>query len=586
MKKKILISAVLISVVLYLLLMRDFNPERDTIYYNGTILTMEDSRPVVSAVYVRDGIIAAADTTESVMKMKTGSTVLVDLDGRTMMPGFIDPHTHLDISAFLYGSVDLSGFTHRTNKEVWAHLEKAVKEFPEGAWIYCKGLDPILTSDLRNPHITYLDKVAPNNPLVISSQSLHSYWANSRAFREAGISAKTPDPSGSSFYEKDSKGNLTGFIAEQKAFSPIREALIKATPVKTLIRKVDATLRDYAAKGNTTVVSAGLTSDDRTILRLYGHLSSGEPQILGQLLALIGVFPERSPLPRHFIYMRHDMEKLLPSGPDNGDDFFKVIGIKIWYDGSPYTGSMYLKEPYLNSDLCRNELHIQPGYRGNPLFTKDELKELISRYNREKWQIAIHAQGDSANAEVMEIFEEVNKTSDITPYRHRIEHCLLLDKNLLPVMKGLNITPSFHVNHIYYYGRALRDSIIGSERANLVLPVKSAADRDMNFTLHADQPMFESNPFSLISTAITRKTGGGLTLGAQEGIALTEALKSMTINAAWQIGFEDKLGSIKSGKYADLIILDRNPFEVPAEELREIRVLKTIINGNTVSYGM
>jgi hypothetical protein len=245
---------------------------------------------------------------------------------------------------------------------------------------------------------------------------------------------------------------------------------------------------------------------------------------------------------------------------------------------------MYLEKPYMNSELSRKELHIHPGDRGHSLLTKKELTEYITKYNTVKWQISVHTQGDSANAETLEVFNEVNKTMDITPYRHRIEHCLLLDRNLIPVMKKLNITPSFHINHIYYYGKALNDSIIGSERAGRVLPVKSAADKKMNYTLHADQPMFESDPFSLIYTAVTRKTSEGLTLGANEAVTVSDAIKSLTVMSAWQIGFEDKLGSIKTGKYADFVILDRNPLEIPVDKIREIRVLKTIVNGNNVSF--
>lgn len=579
----ILTAVILVIIAGYLFLMKDFHHEKETIYYNGTILTMEDSHPVAEAVFVKEGIIVAVGGADDIIKRKGADTILVNLDGKTMLPGFIDPHTHVDISAFLFDMVDLSGFRHKTNREVWDYLEKTVKQYRKGDWIVCKGLDPILTADLKTPHISYLDRIAPDNPLVILSQTIHSYWANTRAFEASGISVNSPDPSESSYYEKDKDGKLTGFIAEQEAFSPVRVAMLKATPTKKLIEKVDTTMMDYAKKGNTTVVSAGLTTKDKTILRLYGHLSSGKPAILNQALASIGLFPERSPRPRHFIYMRHEMEHLLPAGPDNGDDFFKILGIKLWYDGSPYTGSMYLKEPYMDSELAHKELHINPGHRGNSLLTKTELTELIKKYNKSKWQISVHAQGDSANAETLEAFEEVNKTMDITPYRHRIEHCLLIDRSLFPAMKRLNITPSFHINHIYYYGKALNDSIIGRERSDLILPVKSAAINNLNYTLHADQPMFESEPFSLIYTAVTRRTREGVTLGSDEAITVSEALKSLTIMAAWQIGFENKLGSIKAGKYADFIILDQNPLETPAGRIREIRVLKTIINGNNVN---
>jgi predicted amidohydrolase YtcJ len=584
MKKIILLVAVTIAVAGYLFLMKDFKNEKETIYYNGTILTMEDSNPVAGAVYVKDGLIAAVGSTDDIMKMKGVNTVLVDLDMKTMMPGFIDPHTHVDISAYLHDMIDLSGFRHKTDKEVWDYLENEIRKYPKGTWILCKGLDPILTADLKTPHISYLDKISPSNPLVILSQTLHSYWANTGAFQAAGISSQTPDPSDASYYARDKDGNLTGFIAEQEAFSPIREAMLKATPAKKMLQNFEATMRDYAVYGNTTVVSAGLTSDKKILVRLQEHLSSENPKILNQLLTAVGLFPRRSALPRHFVYMRYEMEDLIPASPDNGDDFFKVIGIKIWYDGSPYTGSMYLQEPYMDSELSRKELHIKPGHRGHSLLNKDQLVEIISKYNNEKWQIAIHAQGDSANAEVLDAFETVSKTMDITPYRHRIEHCLLLDKEGLQLMKQLNMSPSFHINHIYYYGKALSDSIIGPERANIVLPVKSAAKLNIQYSLHADQPMFDSNPFSLIGTAVTRKTREGLILGADEAISVTDALKSLTIMSAWQIGFEDKLGSIKTGKYADLVILDRNPLEVPAQELRDIRVLKTIVNGNNVSH--
>jgi len=584
MKKIILLASVLVLAAGFFFLMKDFHHEKETIYYNGNILTLDDSNPKAQAVLIKKGIISAVGSTEEIMKLKGSDTVLVDLSGKTMMPGFIDPHTHVDISAFLFDMVDLSGFSRKTNNEVWNFLENAVKKYPKGEWIVCKGLDPILTADLKTPHISYLDKIAPDNPLVIISQTIHSYWANTKAFEASGVRANTPDPSISSFYEKDKDGRLTGFIAEQAAFNPVRLAMLKAIPSKKLIRNVELTLKDYAKKGNTTVVSAGLTSSDKIIVRLYEHLSSQKPALLSQVLALTGLFPERSQLPRHFIYHRHDMDNLLPSSHENGDDSFKILGIKLWYDGSPYTGSMYLEKPYMNSELARRELHIHQGDRGHSLISKNELEGYIKKYNAAKWQISVHTQGDSANGETLEVFNNVNKTMDITPYRHRIEHCLLLDRNLMPEMKKLNITPSFHINHIYYYGKALNDSIIGADRADRVLPVKSAAEAGLNYTLHADQPMFESDPFSLIYTAVTRKTREGIVMGANEGISVLDALKALTTMSAWQIGFEKKLGSISKGKYADLIILDRNPLEIPVEKIRDTRILKTIINGNDVKF--
>ncbi|MGB4270306.1 MAG: amidohydrolase [Spirochaetota bacterium] len=584
MKRIILLILGILIIAFYFLLMRDFKHQNEAIYYNGTVITMNDTHPVAQAVYIKDGIIVAVGSNEEIMKLKTPDTELIDLHNNVMMPGFIDPHTHVDISAYLYDMVDLSGFTHKTNKDVWNYLEKEVKKFPKGAWIVCKGLDPILVADLKTPHISYLDKIAPENPLVILSQFLHSYWANTKAFQAAGIDNNTPNPSKASYYGRDAQGNLNGFIAEQQAFSPIREAMLKAIPAKKMLQNFEEVMKNYAANGFTTVVSAGLTSDKKILLRLQEHLSSGKPHFLNQLLALTGLFPKRSPLPRHFIYMRYEMENLIPASKENGDDFFKIIGIKIWYDGSPYTGSMYLKKPYLNSDLCQKELHIKPGEKGYALISQSVLENIIAENNNKKWQIAIHAQGDQAIAEVIQAFAKVNSKIDITLYRNRIEHCLMLNKNELQIMKQLNLTPSFHINHIYYYGKALRDSILGPDRTQMILPVKSTANAGIYFTLHADQPMFESNPFYLMYTAITRKTKEGIIIGGNEAIDIHDALKSMTTMAAWQIGFEDKLGSIEKGKYADFVILDRNPLNGPPEKIREIRVIKTIVSGNPVVF--
>ena len=149
-------------------------------------------------------------------------------------------------------------------------------------------------------------------------------------------------------------------------------------------------------------------------------------------------------------------------------------------------------------------------------------------------------------------------------------------------MQEIGVYPSIHINHLWYYGDALRDEIIGEERAERILPVQETQKRGLEPTLHADQPMFESNPLSLIHTAVNRKTRAGNTLGADNQISVMDALKAMTINGAFQIKMEDKIGSIKEGKYADFVILDQNPLLIPKETLKDIKVLKTIINGNVV----
>jgi predicted amidohydrolase YtcJ len=585
MKRKLLILFAFLGLGLvgYFYISKDFKKTKDTIYFNATIITLDEQLSQAQAMLVKDGIITALGTNAEINKLKTDNILSVDLKGATILPGFIDSHTHVALSAFLESMIDLSGFTHKTNEAVWNHLKKSINDKKTGDWVVCKGLDPILTEDLIAPNMAFLDKIAPNNPLVIISQSLHTYWANSKAFELTGITKESKNPSKSSYYEKDADGNLTGLIAEQKAFAPFLEQLKKgALSSKKLVNSTASVLKNYAKNGNTTIVSAGLTINDAKPLRLYEHLSNNKPSFVNQVLATLRMLPQRTQNPRHFIYIRYDKAFLLPKEKNQSNDFYNIIGIKHWYDGSPYTGSMYIEEPYMISKFSQNKLHIPEGSRGEPLIKKEDLIQFIKDYHKKGWQIAIHTQGDIANKNVLEAFNEVNKTLDTKNGRHRIEHCLLLSDSSLTTMKALHITPSFHINHLYFYGKALKENIIGDQRANKILPLLSAQNKGIKFSLHADQPMFESNPLRLIQTAVERQTKEGDTLGFNQKISILNALKAMTINAAWQIHMEDKIGSLKKGKYADFVILDKNPLIAPIHQIQDIKILKTVVNGNVV----
>jgi len=572
---------VIIALVGYNYINSDFKKTPPTIYINANIITLEDNQPGAQAMFVKNGKIKAIGNQNDILKLKQPNTQIVDLNGNTVLPGFIDSHTHVALSAFLKSMVDLSGFTHHTNKEVWNYLAQQVKIKKQGEWIVCKGIDPVLVSDLVSPKLSFLDSIAPNNPLVLISQSLHSYWANSMAFKLAGVNKYTKNPSLTSFYEKDSFGNLTGLIAEQYAFKPFLKQLQKnVLSSKALIKSTSKVLETYAKNGNTTVVSTGITINDAKPLRLYKFLATNKPSFINKLLSKVGMLPKRKPYPRHFIYIRNDKNFLLPKPKNN--NFYNIIGVKLWYDGSPYTGSMYLNEPYLDNDYNQKRLRIPKNSRGKALFTQDAFFKLIKKYHNLGWQIAVHAQGDAATEEVLKAFLKLNAISNIAKDRDRIEHCLLLPPNKMKIFKELNMVPNFHINHLYYYGRTLKNKILGTERAEKILAVASAQKLNLKYALHADQPMFESKPFRLIQTAVERQTKEGDTLGFKQRITVLQGLKAMTINAAWQIHKENRLGTLKKGKYADFIVIDKNPLTIKTHDLENIKILKTFINGNPI----
>jgi predicted amidohydrolase YtcJ len=556
-----------------------FTPKGSLYIYNGTVITLEDEQPKANAVFVDKGkIVAVGNDTELRLHLKK-TTQLLDLKGATLLPGFIDPHTHPVASSFLHGMIDLSGFTHENQKEIWTHLESKIRNYPQGEWILCKGLDVVLVDDLEPPHITYLDSISPNNPLLILSLSMHSFWGNSLAFNAAGINKKSSNPNGSSYYGKDVGGNLNGYISEQAAFQPFREIVINTMGSAVLKEKCVTVLNEYAANGNTSITSMGITTSDPNVIRLYQYLSSQKISLFNKVFQILGLLPNRKPTVRNFVFVRDDADHLLPESSNNGDDFFKLMGVKFWYDGSPYTGSMFLDEPYELSTVNQNKIHVPSGYSGKALWNKNEIANRIQQYDSAGWQVAVHTQGDRAISETLDGFEKSRISKDS---RHRLEHCLLPSKKSIKRMAELEVSPSFHINHLWYYGEALENHIIGRERTDKILPLKTAENNSLIFSLHSDQPMFESDPLSLIHTAVNRETRDGKIVGKSNKISVKQGLKSLTINAAWQIKMENKIGSIKPGKYADFVIIDQNPMIIDPRKIKDINVLQTIVNGNTI----
>lgn len=579
MKKEVLLLIVLILVLGYWYLSRDYVQIKSTLYINADVITMERNQPSAQAVYVENGVIEAIGSNEELALYKNKADRVIDLNGSTLLPGFIDPHTHPVLVTFFRDMVDLSGFTHRSNASIWNHLSDEVAKTAKGEWLICKGLDPVLVPDLVTPTKQFLDSIAPDNPVFIVSQSMHSFWANSSAFEEVGVDKNTPDPSSASYYERDSTGELTGFLAEQDALLPFQNKINEANKdalVSTTVRAVE----DYAAQGNTTIVAMGFSSPEQRALDFFRYLSADHPGFISLALSKFGILPQRKPAVRHYVYVRYNHVHQLPPSVDNGDDHFKILGVKFWYDGAPYTGSMYLERPYLNTEFNHKKLHISHNHRGESLLSMTEMAAAIEKYEQDDWQIAIHSQGDRSTREVMQAFA---KSSDAEgDHRHRIEHCLLIQPESLSDMSHMDIHPSFHINHLYYYGEALKNDIIGNERVQQILPVKTADSLGLTYTLHSDAPMFPSEPLSLIQTAVTRETTAQDTIGERHGITVMDGLRAMTINGAWQIKMEDKLGSIKKGKYADFVVLDKNPLLVDPHQLRDIRVMRTIVAGQDV----
>jgi len=540
------------------------NQFADIIFSNGDIITVDDRYPEAMALAVGDGKILAIGDPKQMRSRQGPDTQIIDLAGKTVMPGLIEPHSHPILSAMLYDWIDVSGFTHADGATVINSLRKGAAGKKDGEWVLAFGYDPILTRDLKSLNADLLDDISTTCPILVLVQTMHTAYVNHKALEMAGIDDNTPQPPGGQFV-KDKNNRLTGMVIEQAGILPFL-ILVPPAPREKNIGLLDRQVSRYAAAGYTTVGAAGLFPAIPNALEIIKSR----------------VESKDSPVRLTVIARSDDLENNRELPPESANDRFLHAGVKFWYDGSPYTGNMFLDERYLDSELMQHGLGLPTNNCGTPVLPKEKLLALVQHYHKTGRQIAIHGQGDRAIRDILDIYENVLRTFPRKNHRHRIEHGLLFPPDQIDRAVSLGITTSWHMNHLYYYGEALRDEIIGPERAGVSLPVASAIRAGMINSLHNDSPMFPAEPFKLVRTAVTRKSRQGSTIGSGQGIHLDEAIKAVTINAAWQMFLENRVGSIEKGKYADLAILSENPRKTDPDQLDKINVLETYLEGRKV----
>jgi len=533
----------------------------DIIFHGGDIITVDDDNPSVEALAVKDGNIVAAGRHKEVFELKRHGTEVVDLGGKTLMPGLMEPHSHPVISALLYDWIDASGFNNASGVEVMDKLQKAATEVNPGEWISAFGYDPILTRDLKALNADILDNISSANPIFVMVQSMHTVYVNRKAFELAGITNDTPQPQGGTFV-KDDAGRLTGMVIEQGAILLIMAALLQDSQ-KDAAQLIEKQLRRYGEAGYTAVGAAG-------VFPVF-------PDAVYTLKQLV----EKDNCPVRMVVMDKatDLESGLSTDPGPGNELFNTAGVKFWYDGSPYTGNMLLDKPFLNSELMQEGLGLPKDNCGYSMLPRETFKELVQKYHDQGRQLSVHAQGDRAIRDTVDVFEQVLNASPRDDHRHRIEHCGLFPIDQLERAAGLGLTPSWHINHIYYYGEALRDEIIGPERANIFMPMAIAQKYGLRSSLHNDSPMYPAEPFKLLRTAVTRKTRKNQVIGPDQAISIEDGIRALTINAAWQMFMEDKVGSLEVGKMADLTVLSQNPLKTDPDLLDQIQVTETYRSG-------
>ncbi len=540
------------------------------IYYNGTIITMDKQDSIVTHLAVKDDTILAAGF-EEIMQYKDENTVCIDLKGKTLLPGFYDGHSHLmragqqyvyflDLSAYPLGNLySLEG----TAQKIKEHIKTKAK----GEWIIGGGFDETALKEARHFTLQELDAIAPENPLMIRHISGHILLANSLAYQLAGITKDTPDPAGGC-YRHDENGNLTSVIEEPYAMEPLFRVGLPMTD-EMWQNSVEYASKMYIAKGVTTAQDGNVTQS------MWDNFFEAHKK--NMLHCRVQLLP-RYPLG----YMDLDSFENPKSGTQLTDDKYISLGaVKLIQDGSlqAYTG--YLSKPY--HTMIYDSLP-KDTWTGYPIHQREKLFELILKFHKQGWQIAIHGNGDAAIEDIISAYEYAQQTFPRPDPRHIVIHCQTVREDQLDRMQKAKIIPSFFVTHTYFWGDRHKNIFLGKERAERIDPLQSALRRRIPFTLHNDTYVTPIDPLFSVWASVNRKTAKGEILGEDQQIDVYSALKSITIWGAYQFHEEQIKGSLEAGKLADFVILEQNPLAIPKEDIKDIVISSTTIGGKCV-YG-
>ena len=536
-------------------------PPAQQLFINGNVMTMDANNRIVEALAVRADRIEAVGSTDEIMALAEEGAEVVDLAGRTLLPGFVDAHGHFPGSGQRVIAADLGSppvGTVTTMAELLAALRQRAEQTPPGEWVSGFNYDDTLLAEQRHPTRAELDAVSSDHPVVATHVSGHLLVANSLALAAVAIDATTPDPEGGVIGRIPGSDEPNGLLEETARLGIMTQQ--QDIGVMDGYRMFKAAAIEYAARGVTTAQSGWVSKKIATGLSLFSRLG-----VVPQRLV---VFPAESEFG----------ESLLDGSYDPGDyntDRLAMSAVKLVADGSiqGYTG--YLSQPY------HTPYHGDASYRGYPAIPRDKLFAQVSALHKAGYQLAIHGNGDAAIEDILDAFEAAQKEHPVADPRMILVHAQMAREDQVARMKALGVTPSFFSAHTWYWGDRHRDIFIGPERAALISPAKWAQDQGLRFSSHLDTPVTPMLPLQAVWSQVNRITHGGDVLGPGQRIGVMDALRAVTIDAAWQVFQEDEIGSLEPGKYADLVVLSGNPLDDPMG-MRELEVEQTIIAGATV----
>lgn len=539
----------------------------DVVYKNGVIVTMKAEGDSVESVATAEGKIIAAGKESDVDKLVTRETEIIDLQGQTLLPGFIDTHGHFFYTAeYAYGWVDINSKpvgTVESIDDIIELLKQRAKVTPVGEWILGWGYDHNNLKEKRHPNRKDLDRVSTKHPIYLQHLSGWYSTANSLALATANITSDTIASESDTIFLDPDLNTPTGVI--ESAQSPTFAAVPKTTEEDYFeALRVGSAL--YLAAGVTTaqegwgdinqweVLNRAVQADVLTVRTVFWPLAQGNAQ------KDLGRFP------------------VLTSGTAVDSKGMLVLGAnKITADGSMLSDGAFLSNAY-----HQQRGHLE-GYRGKPTHEQEKLTTIVMESYKNGRQVAIHGNGDSGIDYILTAIERAQKAHPEFDDRPIIVHSSTVRDDQLERMQRIGAIPSFFSGILYYWGDLLHDTVLGPDRANRMYPARSAVYKGLKFTLHNDTYVTPIDPLMAVWSAVNRRSLSGLDLGKeQQGVTVYQALEGVTSSAAFQ-GFEEhSKGSIEVGKLADFVVLEQNPLTIDSMAIKDIAVRATIVGGDVV----
>ncbi|WP_111671839.1 amidohydrolase [Algoriphagus litoralis] len=543
-------------------------PEADqspaTMYFNGDILTMEGPMPeYADALLVRDGRIAYVGTEEEAMRLAGKGHVMVDLKGKTLLPGFIDGHVHFGNFGLQAIGAQLLAPPDATCKDIPTLIEilKAWNT-PENVgltgWIFGTGFDDSVLEEKRFPTRHDLDQVSTEIPIMITHISGHFAVVNSKGLEILGLNKTSKDPEGGIIRREDD-GKTPNGVLEELAAIPYM--------VKALNPKDQSGADRFFQEGQDMALSFGYTTvqEGRAMQNhefLAAKAKSGE--IMIDVVSYIDyAFVDQ--------YMSSEWNSKEYS------NHYRIGGMKVTLDGSPQGRTAWRTQPYLIPPDGQGSAYV-----GYPAIPSDSVVQAIfAKAFDNNWQILVHANGDAAIDQMIRTLRPNIEKFGLGDRRNTLIHGQYIREDQLDSFKEMDVITSLFPLHTFYWGD-WHTQIIGNELGNKISPVKTALNKGLKVTIHTDAPVALPNLMRVVWTAVNRTSRSGAIIGEGERLTPYEALQAITIWSAYQHFEEGEKGSLKAGKLADLVILDNNPLKVEPDAIKDIQVIETIKEGTTV----